>query len=391
MIILNDYLHNIVKKGEVVAEYYNPGNFFHEVHIVMIHEHQIIKDSKEFSEVKKMVGSAELYLYNLPKPGFLRSLAWSSFLMKNWYFSGISLANKIGPDVIRTYNNYLDGYLAYQIKVATGIPYIVSLHDSTRFMPLNIKKMGIKGYLQEKMFRYFIRSISERALSDANAVIAVYQSIFKYASQYAESKVRLLYNKVAVKHISRKKTYVLHEVPQIITVNRQILGKNPENILRAIKDIPCHYTMIGDGELHDDLINLARELNCIDKVTFIKSMPNDKLCEKLSMYDVVIVHSDYLEISKGTIEAAFAGLPIIINRNSVSSVEDLLGNWVMLCENSVEGYHNAIQKILLSEELRMEYGKNALFHAHENFDAEKIEKETIEIYKTTVLSRNDRR
>lgn len=70
MLILDDYLTNIVHKGEVVANYYNPGNIFNEVHIILINNDYISENSFEFNEIQKMVGTAKLFIYNFPKPSF---------------------------------------------------------------------------------------------------------------------------------------------------------------------------------------------------------------------------------------------------------------------------------------------------------------------------------
>lgn len=376
MIIINDFLNNIVKKGEILENYYNPKDFFKEVHIVMIHDDYVEIEGDEYKAVQKMVGGAKLYLYNLPKPNFFSSLGWNKIFMKKWYRQGICLAEKIQPDVIRTYNNYLDGYLAYQIKKNTNIPYVVSLHgvwDSDCLISY-----------KEKIFKFFMEKFERKTLKHADKIIAVYKPAYKYAQKYGGKNICLLYNKVAVNKIKKKVKYTIGRELNLITINRQIRDKNPENIIKAIKDLDCHYTLVGDGEYHEKLIELVKNLNCENKVTFIKSIPNEILCGELCKYDVLVIHCDYLGITKGTIEAAFAGIPIIVNRHKSGEMEDFEGEWAVICDNTVEGYRAVIQNLISSETERIKYGNAALDHANRFFNAERIEKETVEIYRKVI-------
>ncbi len=370
MLILDDYLTNIVHKGEVVANYYNPGNIFNEVHIILINNDYISENSFEFNEIQKMVGTAKLFIYNFPKPSFFKTFGWNIF-MGVWYHKALKLAEEIEPDVVRTYNNFLDAYLAYIIKNNMKIPYIISLHDSTRFGMLDFKGKLKLLVLNRKI---------NLCMKNANKIIAVYYSIFDYANQYNDKVTHLLYNSVNVKFISRKVDYDIdcENKLHLLNINRQIKGKNPKNIIKAISNLNCDLTIIGDGALHIDLIKIA-DKNTSRKVFFIKNIPNNILCSRLFNYDLLVSNCDYVGISKSIIEAAWAGLPIIINKQ-IGNMKDFEGNWVYICEDTEDSYRDAILEFANSKKLREEYGKRAYEHAKKYFDAETIKKETIKIY-----------
>lgn len=370
MLILDDYLTNIVHKGEVVANYYNPGNIFNEVHIILINNDYISENSFEFNEIQKMVGTAKLFIYNFPKPSFFKTFGWNIF-MGVWYHKALKLAEEIEPDVVRTYNNFLDAYLAYIIKNNMKIPYIISLHDSTRFGMLDFKGKLKLLVLNRKI---------NLCMKNANKIIAVYYSIFDYANQYNDKVTHLLYNSVNVKFISRKVDYDIdcENKLHLLNINRQIKGKNPKNIIKAISNLNCDLTIIGDGALHIDLIKIA-DKNTSGKVFFIKNIPNNILCSRLFNYDLLVSNCDYVGISKSIIEAAWAGLPIIINKQ-IGNMKDFEGNWVYICEDTEDSYRDAILEFANSKKLREEYGKRAYEHAKKYFDAETIKKETIKIY-----------
>ena len=370
MLILDDYLTNIVHKGEVVENYYNPGNIFNEVHIILINNDYISENSFEFNEIQKMVGTAKLFIYNLPKPSFLKTFGWNIF-MSSWYQKVLKLTAQIKPDVVRTYNNFLDAYLAYIIKNNMKIPYIISLHDSTRFGMLDFK-----GKLKLLMLDHKINL----CMKNADRIIAVYYPIFEYANKYNDKVTCLLYNSVNVEVISRKVDYDIDygDKTHLLNVNRQIRGKNPENIIRAISDLNCDLTIVGNGELHIDLIKIANK-NIKGNVFFIKNIPNNVLCSRLFNYDLLVSNCDYIGISKSIIEAAWAGLPIIINKQ-IGNMKDFEGNCVYICDNTEKSYREAILQFANSKKLREEYGKRAYEHAKKYFDAETIKKETIKIY-----------
>lgn len=372
MLILDDYLTNIVHKGEVVANYYNPGNIFNEVHIILINNDYISENSFEFNEIQKMVGTAKLFIYNFPKPSFFKTFGWNIF-MGVWYHKALKLAEEIEPDVVRTYNNFLDAYLAYIIKNNMKIPYIISLHDSTRFGMLDFK-----GKLKLLVLDHKINL----CMKNADKIISVYSSIYNYARNYNRKNTVLLYNCVDAKSIIKKENYNIKEEKflNLITVNRQMKGKNPENIIKAVKDIDCIYTLIGNGSMHKYLINVAKRENILNKVKFFTNLSNKKICQDLHKYDLALIETDYFELGKSVIEAAHAALPIIINRNPKILMSEYIDNWVYICEDTEDSYRDAILQFANSKKLREEYGKRAYEHAKKYFDAETIKKETIKIY-----------
>lgn len=367
MVIILDRLSSIIQKGEVTERYYNPGSVFKQVHIILMND-----DRPDLDEVQKMVGEAKLFIHNLPPPGFIRSLGWSTWLLKSWVKSGLVLAETINPNIIRTHSNFLDGYLAREIKKITGIPYVVSLHTvrdrDSLYTPLR------------RLRRLFQIKYERLSLMESDAVIAVYMPIIRYAKSHGARRVELIYNIVGNGVISKKTQYDASSPMRILNVNRQLFGKNPENIIRAIVDVDCEYTLIGDGPYHSKLIELTRSLGIESKVNFIKSMPNKELCEMLATFDFVVTHCDYSGISKTNIEGALAGLPMILNKPLAEHIPDLDGNWILLCDNNPNSYHNAIESFVTNKKLRVMYGQRALKHAYQNFEPSVMEKKTVDLY-----------
>jgi len=375
LVIISDRLSDLIRKGEMTPRYYNPGELFDEVHILMTND-----DHPDLGLLQKTVGRAALFIYNLPaeKRLFIRSLGWQSFLMKKWTERGLEIVNDVSPHLVRVYNNFKEGYLASQIKKRMGIPYVVSLHGVWDKDDLSTFK--------NRMICVFRRKLERISLENSDHVIAVYQPILRYAREYGAKTFSLIYNVVSSAWLKEKKGYEIQKRPRIITINRQLKEKNPENIIRAILDIDCEYTIVGDGPHHEYLEGLAKRVGVGDKITFIKAIANERLCQMLAEYDIMVSHCDYWGIPKSIIEASIVGLPIIINQHPLEPIPEYKGDWLMLCKNTSDGYTEAIKQMIGDSELRENMGKAAKIYAQNNWLPEEMEEEVVSIYRGLMKS-----
>ena len=97
MVLIPDRLSDLVSKGEVTERYYNPGNLFDEVHLVMTND-----DRPDPVALQKMVGNARLFLHNLPdsRKAFMPTLGWRPWLLGPWTAKALSLAQTVRPVLI---------------------------------------------------------------------------------------------------------------------------------------------------------------------------------------------------------------------------------------------------------------------------------------------------
>lgn len=375
LVIIPDRLTVLVEKGEITARYYNPGDLFDEVHLLLTND-----DRPDPATVQKTVGRARLFLHNLPAGHglFFRTLGWQPRLLRGWLRRGLVLAREIRPDLVRTHNNFLEGYLARTIKEALRVPFVTSLHgvwdrDELDSFPRRLRSA-------------FRRKLERACLEAADSVIAVYKPIVRYAKQFGARDVHLIYNIVAGWDIAAKPVYGLHRPPRLITINRQRKEKDPSNIIRAIRDIDCEYILVGDGPYHEQLMALAEAEGCGAKVRFIRAMPNGQLCNLLQDCDLMLSHCDYWGISKTLLEGALAGLPIVVNEHPIEPIPDYEGDWLTLCDNSVEGYRAAIRKLLDDDALRQGMGEAARQHAQEHFAPSSMEGKVVAIYQRLIAN-----
>ena len=366
VVIMNDRLSTLSKKGELTECYYNPGEIFSEVHIILTND-----DEPILEEVQKTVGCAKLIIHNLPKPNFFLTLGWQFLFMKSWVRKGLEIIDSVKPELVRTHCNFWDGYLASEIRRQMGIPFVTSLHG--------VWDRDCLDTLPRRIRRKFLLKFEERTLTSCSALIAVYKPIIRYALEHNAKNIKLIYNIVAGKYIKKKLKYKISGPVKIITVNRQIVGKNPENIIRALKDIDCEYWLVGNGELNAALKSLVRDLGMDKKVKFLERVDNAELCAMLHSFDIMVSQCDYLGIAKSNIEGALAGLPMILNKPT-NLDSDFNDDWILLCENSEKGYFDALNSLIKNQSLRELYGRAANKHASMNFDPSLMEQSTVSLY-----------
>jgi len=375
LIIVSDRISSFVDKGEVIERYYNPGEVFDNVHILLTND-----DQPDMGKMQHMVGHANLTLHNLPAPTYRETFAWQSFLMRDWVRRGVELARQIKPDVIRTYGNYENGYLGAHIRQQLGIPLIVSLHVERDYTYRRV----IAWYPTWKQRLMAERSLvlEETTLRAADLVLPVYESIVGYAKRRGARRIQVAYNVISPSNLRRKDDYRLHTPPRILSVGRQFHEKNPDNVIRAVARLDAELTMVGDGEYHDHLVQTARECGISDRVHFFPSIENDRLCAMLPEYDIFATHSDYPEISKSVLEPLLTGLPIILNTIPDHPVPEYQGDWIMLVENTPEGYYAALNHLLTDHQARESLGRLAYAHAQERYAPAKTEAVFASIYRS---------
>jgi hypothetical protein len=81
MIIVPDRISDLIGKGEITERYYNPGDYFEEVHLVVTND-----DRPDPASVQKTVGRARPFVHNLPdsRSMFLPSLGWRPTRQWSW-------------------------------------------------------------------------------------------------------------------------------------------------------------------------------------------------------------------------------------------------------------------------------------------------------------------
>lgn len=374
--LITDKLSSLLKKGELITNYYNPGNLFDEVHLVMIG--QDISFSKD--AIQHTVGNAKLFVHclNIDRKMTILSFGWrNQFLVNKYKTRFLTYLNGARPNLIRCYGMQENAILAAEAFKVYGVPYVVSMHTNPDDSLEIVKSWAARLYYS------LITGKLKESLSKAAMLMPVYSSIVPYINRLGLSNYEIFYNILSLGHIQLKNNYHSSHMLKMVSVGRQIIGKNPIHILEAIlehKDV--HLTLIGDGTLHNMLKEFVADQNISDQVVFIRSMPNSEICKMLPEFDLFIAHCDYLGVPKSVMEPMLSGLPIILNVPK-KPIAEYGTDTILFVDNTKEAYVNAIRQ-MKSEDLRIKFARASCKKAWEMWDPKNCEAKVTALYKKLV-------
>ena len=374
MIIVPDKISDFVSKGEIIERYYNPGNLFAEVHLVMTND-----DRPDLAALQKMAGDARLFLHNLPdsRKVFVRTLGWRPWLLGPWVAKALDLAQAVRPTLIRCHGALLNTFAAAAIKRKLGIPYVVSMHIN----PDEDVRGRARGWAR-RLVTWVQQDIERIGLLNADLVMPVYRPIVPYLQRLGVTRYEVCYNSLNPTHLRRKDDYRLHDPVRVLSVGRQFEDKNPDNLIRAVAQLPnVRLTLVGDGPYHAHLRRVAEDCSIVDRVKFLPSLPNDELCRTLPEFDIFATHSEYWEISKSVLEPLLSGLPVVINRRRGAPVPELTDDICLLVPNTAEDYRQALERLIADAGYRERVGRAAYAHAQTNWSPAVTEAKFVAIYR----------
>jgi glycosyltransferase involved in cell wall biosynthesis len=384
VVLIADELTYLHAKGELVNRYYNPGNLFDEVHILLTNADQV-----DPATVRFVVGKAKLHVHPLGDASFFSNLSPRFFFRLQAYVRrAVSLVQSIEPTLVRSYGGGLRGYIAAQAAEALGIPLVVSLHNHPDLDFRALTPWRPKWRRRAKLSLH--RFLERATLRQADVVAAVYAPIVNYAQRMGARDVRVLYNVLNPDIVVRKSSYELHEPPRLLSVGRQVEAKTPEAIIRALAQLDhVTLTLVGMGPLHEHLKEVSLECGVASRVSFIPAILNDHLVSSLPEYDLFVAHNVYVGVAKAVLEPLLAGLPVIVSKRDGVPNPELDGDWVLAVNNTPDDYAVAIRDLLSNEPRRAALGRRAAAYA-ERFHPRITEQAYVDLYRE-LLSKTQRK
>ena len=112
-----------------------------------------------------------------------------------------------------------------------------------------------------------------------------------------------------------KNTWNTNKKIQILSIGRNHWIKDYRSAILAMsilkeKKIPFHYTVVGVNK-SEELLFLVNELNLTDSVTFLNSIPQEEVYEKMLESDLFLLPSVEEGIANVCIEAILSKLPVL--------------------------------------------------------------------------------
>lgn len=369
----NDPLESYLKKGEIKPRYFNPENLFEEVHVISLFDSDTIPEN-----VKELAGNAKLVIHVIGKTNILN--------VKSKEKKVTDLIKKIDPDVIRSFNPLLQGWLATKVGRKLEIPVIISLMgDYDRDLRYHARKNGKWiDYLKLKYSRYALERFS---IKNADEIIIIYEFIRKYAENLGGKNINLIYNKIDLSKFSPEITpKIIEKKPIIICVGRLMKEKNQECLIHAIKDLDVILFLIGDGPQYSELVNLVEKLDLKQKVRFERSIPNNEINAYYTSADIFALPIKYGGFAIPALEAAASGIPVILPKQEFDSKPEIIEKFAMLIDNTPDSFQKAIKEILSNESLKNKMIKDGI-ETVKSISGDLMEKKEKELY-LKIISKN---
>lgn len=360
----NDPIIEYYKKGEIKSRYYNPNNFFEEIHIISFIE----KDIDE-SKVQILAGNTKLKIHSVGKIN-LKNRTKHKEKIK-------TLVKSINPSIIRAYNPLVQGWFAALCSDELKIPFYLSLHINHDEMRKMYKKNNFKKFLSLKYTEKFIEPY---VLKNATKITIVYKIIEPYVIKHTRKKPELLYNKIDYNRFQDAQPIGSLRKPLIISVGRLTEQKNHQCLIKAMQEINANLLIIGNGEMYDELNLLIKKIKVKNKVIIKKSVPNLEIQKYYKSADVfALAYDPKLEgLPIPVIEGMASGLPIVIPY-PVKGFSDGLDKVALFTNRIPSSFVFNINKILNDSNLHQDLSKKSLLKA-KDFDKTIIEKRESQIY-----------
>ena len=179
-VFANDSLNDYYKKGEIKYGYFNPFDYFDEIHVLSLFDDKI-----EEEKISKLAGKGKLFVHNLGKVNLAN---YHSFEKKIE-----SILSEINPLIIRAFNPLVQGWLATKIGKKLNIPVVVSVHTNYNQQRELLKKE--KKYFKFLKFSYSSKKIENYCLNNADVIICAYEFIVPYVKKMGAKNIQVMYNK----------------------------------------------------------------------------------------------------------------------------------------------------------------------------------------------------
>ena len=369
VVLPNDSLLDYYNKGEIKSRYFNPQNWFEEIHVISLFDQEI-----EAEKVQKLAGKAALKIHNFGKVNLSNYRSYEKKIIEK--------ISEINPQIIRSFNPRIQGWLAVKASQKLDIPVVISLHTNYEQQKQFAKEQG--NYFQFLKFKYSSSKLETFSLQNSNSVICVYEFIVPYAKKMGASDVQVIYNKVDLEKFStsiEKKKFF--NKPTVISVGRLIEQKNRKYIIEAIKDLDIELLIIGDGPQFDEINQLIHSLDLGERVKIIKNISNEELAQYYLAADIFALPMQDLDgIPIPFLEAMACGLPVVTTKHS-DSYSEITDKAVVFVENKSIEFHNAFKEILSNPDYKKQLVTQSLKVA-KMINGDIMEEKELELYKKLV-------
>ncbi|MGE0254614.1 MAG: glycosyltransferase [Alphaproteobacteria bacterium] len=338
-VVVEDRIGEIAAKGELLDGYFNPAAAFSQVTVVSLFESSVpaVALARLCAPARAVALAAGLDRATL----LARTAGMRPRRLAHALRPVAEAAAQTVPDLVRAYGDGLAVVAAAAIAGRAGVPFVASLHTT----PDPRARTRLRPW-RDRLWRHLLRPAADKALASAAGLMPVYSPILDYLPPSLRARATVLPNVVGVTSRPAARPGRRDGRLRVLWAGRLIPGRDPRPLIASLAHVPqVDLTLVGDGPLRGPARVLAEHLGLTDRVRFVAALGNPQFCAALGQYDVLAAHTLYREMPKTVMEAALAGLPLVINRDPSATVAEYAGLPVVWVDETAESYGHALARL----------------------------------------------
>lgn len=260
----------------------------------------------------------------------------------------------------------------------------------TRVFNKRIKTLG--GIRNEKLpyHKFLIERFIHNRLNDFT-IFNNYSAKEKFVKRgFSGRKIAVIQNAIEIEQLTDNKKTTSDGVIKIISVGRFVKQKDYitalnsfRNLDENIKENKFVYYIVGYGPLEDQIRSLARNLGIDHKLKMLINPPDIQSLLRTS--DIFLSTSLFEGVSNSIMEAMIAGLPVVATDvgDNKHLVKNGYNGFLVPCKD-VNQIVKKLEYLSVSEEKRLEFGRNSRFIIESGFSKEKLIENYLRLFSTII-------
>ena len=297
------------------------------------------------------------------------------------------IIKKNKPDIVHINKQCVDdGLSIVKGAVSANLPTVATVHVTRSMQSLGASLGLFRDWMSRRVMRqnsFPIITVSQRSADDWRELVP-------------QSRVCVVPNGTTgptkQDRIKIRESWDVSPSEIVVgTIARIEEQKNPLFMPQIVADLPSHVHMvwIGDGRMREDLEAEIERHNVADRFHLLGWKENAK--NLLCGMDVFVLPSIYEGFPFAILEAMSVGLPCVVSDvdgNGESVVDGTTGD--VLPVNDVGQWTRSLERLVLQDGLRKEYGEAALARFSAEYDVSIMAKRTVAVYEEAIQQHKQR-
>lgn len=299
-------------------------------------------------------------------------------------------------DIVHAHGNGFFSFLGYQVALLKGIPYILTFHTQlTRYTHYVLNGKLITPRMAAAGLRVFGNVCTtvitpSQKMKDELVSYGVKRPItvvpnFVYPERFKTRKKGFL----------RSQFNIPNDAPILLSVGR--LGKEKDfafvlNAFKAVskKDTTSHLVIVGYGDEFEALQAQAKRIGLTERIHFTGKILPEKIVEAYADADLYVFASTSEVHPMVILEAASAGLPLVVVKDSAYDGMIQSGENGFLTKRTIADFSDRILELVQNKAMRVKFGKRSEEIIQEHYLPKKLALQMVSVYEEALAKRKSR-